>query len=434
MAQVITTTNCREKISAILCSLPCEQKAAVTFAICTALKNFTVDCDDIKECETLTSLSEFTVTDDQVCITYIDEKGEESVRCFTIPPSEGGDFVLTADNGLTASTDTNVQLGGDLIQNTIVTSNGFDLTLSGLKLYDNGTAQLTSYGSGTITGTPAFLAAFDSAGNIIETSTIVGGNNRFAVATEDDTATQTRLFDQNNNTFSFINGIMGIGTSTPNAASRLTVEETTRFAAELAENTRDVSSSATGGVGIDGRFIITGGAAVTQASLLVVGLYGELAFSNSGDWAYTGGAFYPTVAGLNGVLTMFNGTGNLSGGSIPLSGGTYQLNVAGPGNIDKFASVRAMFPVQTPGETAYSGTITNYYGVYIDDHNNGLYKNQITNKYGVYQPGTLESNVFNGKMFTPNLQNFANDAAAAIGGIAVGQQYRNGSVVQVRVS
>lgn len=32
------------------------------------------------------------------------------------------------------------------------------------------------------------------------------------------------------------------------------------------------------------------------------------------------------------------------------------------------------------------------------------------------------------------LQNFANDAAAAAGGIKIGQLYRNGSVVQIRVT
>lgn len=32
------------------------------------------------------------------------------------------------------------------------------------------------------------------------------------------------------------------------------------------------------------------------------------------------------------------------------------------------------------------------------------------------------------------LGNYANDAAAAAGGVKVGQQYRNGSVVMVRVS
>jgi hypothetical protein len=34
----------------------------------------------------------------------------------------------------------------------------------------------------------------------------------------------------------------------------------------------------------------------------------------------------------------------------------------------------------------------------------------------------------------PALQNFANDAAAAAGNIPVGYLYRNGSVVQVRVT
>lgn len=34
----------------------------------------------------------------------------------------------------------------------------------------------------------------------------------------------------------------------------------------------------------------------------------------------------------------------------------------------------------------------------------------------------------------PGLGNFANDAAAATGGVAVGNLYRNGSIVMVRVS
>jgi hypothetical protein len=34
----------------------------------------------------------------------------------------------------------------------------------------------------------------------------------------------------------------------------------------------------------------------------------------------------------------------------------------------------------------------------------------------------------------PALQNFANDAAAALGGIPIGFLYRNGSIVQVRVT
>jgi hypothetical protein len=35
--------------------------------------------------------------------------------------------------------------------------------------------------------------------------------------------------------------------------------------------------------------------------------------------------------------------------------------------------------------------------------------------------------------FAPTLFNAANDAAAAAGGVAIGQLYRNGSVVQMRV-
>jgi hypothetical protein len=35
---------------------------------------------------------------------------------------------------------------------------------------------------------------------------------------------------------------------------------------------------------------------------------------------------------------------------------------------------------------------------------------------------------------TPASPSYANDAAAAVGGVAVGQYYRNGSVIQLRIT
>ena len=39
-----------------------------------------------------------------------------------------------------------------------------------------------------------------------------------------------------------------------------------------------------------------------------------------------------------------------------------------------------------------------------------------------------------GRVAIPIMTSYANDAAAAVGGVAIGQLYRNGSVVQVRVA
>ena len=41
--------------------------------------------------------------------------------------------------------------------------------------------------------------------------------------------------------------------------------------------------------------------------------------------------------------------------------------------------------------------------------------------------------ISNSKVSFTGLGNYANDAAAAAGGVAVGSLYRNGSVIQVRV-
>src|SRR5688572_18337463 len=41
-------------------------------------------CEEIRECETLTSLSDFAVNGSEVCITYKDENGVSTERCVDI--------------------------------------------------------------------------------------------------------------------------------------------------------------------------------------------------------------------------------------------------------------------------------------------------------------------------------------------------------------
>ena len=89
---------------------------------------------------------------------------------------------------------------------------------------------------------------------------------------------------------------------------------------------------------------------------------------------------------------------------------------------------------------------TNTYGILINDISNstssyGLYSGITsgTNKFNLYVAGTAPS-YFAGKVnlaggaTLPGLGNYANDAAAAIGGVPVNGIYRNGSVLMVRVS
>lgn len=43
-----------------------------------------VSCEEVRDCETLTTLSEFTQTDTEICITYTDEDEVSVTRCFDI--------------------------------------------------------------------------------------------------------------------------------------------------------------------------------------------------------------------------------------------------------------------------------------------------------------------------------------------------------------
>lgn len=43
-----------------------------------------IDCEQVKECETLTSLSEFTQDGTEICITYTDEHEVSVERCFDV--------------------------------------------------------------------------------------------------------------------------------------------------------------------------------------------------------------------------------------------------------------------------------------------------------------------------------------------------------------
>ena len=79
----ITCNNCEQVISEYLCDLPLEWRKQITKVICKTLSSqTTINCDDVQKCETLTSLSGFTINGSEVCITYKDEKGISFKRCF----------------------------------------------------------------------------------------------------------------------------------------------------------------------------------------------------------------------------------------------------------------------------------------------------------------------------------------------------------------
>jgi hypothetical protein len=82
----------REQIADYLKNLPSEWAEKLTDLLVQIKCSQTQPtCAEVKECETLTSLSAFRVTGSQACITYKDEDGVSIERCF-----DAGDLI----NGL----------------------------------------------------------------------------------------------------------------------------------------------------------------------------------------------------------------------------------------------------------------------------------------------------------------------------------------------
>ena len=72
-------------------------------------------------------------------------------------------------------------------------------------------------------------------------------------------------------------------------------------------------------------------------------------------------------------------------------------NFSGAGNVTTIAGVRAYAPLQSYALPAFSGTVTNYIGLLVDDITGTTdIGSQITNKYGIYQSGSLDRNYFAG--------------------------------------
>lgn len=80
-----TCTNCRTEVEALLSDLPSEWRKQIADAICRKLdEKYSLKCEDVKDCETLTSLSAFSVVGTTVSISYKDENGVTVTRSFDI--------------------------------------------------------------------------------------------------------------------------------------------------------------------------------------------------------------------------------------------------------------------------------------------------------------------------------------------------------------
>jgi hypothetical protein len=122
-----------------------------------------------------------------------------------------------------------------------------------------------------------------------------------------------------------------------------------------------------------------------------VGIYGSLGYSA------TTGTFTPRD---NSFLSTFLGNVIKSGGasvSGKMSSYAAASNFSGTGNVTTVAGFRAYAPLQSFAQPTFTGTVTNYIGLLVDDINGTTdIGSQITNRYGIYQSGSLDKNYFAG--------------------------------------
>lgn len=78
----ITCQNCEKTIEEYLCQIPYQWRSQIAKAICANLSEQTLDCQKVKDCETVTTLSAFSVDGTEICITYTDEDRVPFTRCF----------------------------------------------------------------------------------------------------------------------------------------------------------------------------------------------------------------------------------------------------------------------------------------------------------------------------------------------------------------
>ena len=73
--------TCKQKILEKLCNLPFKWANEIAEAICIGI-HINSACNSLKDCESISTLSDFTVNGTNACITYKDEKGTSVIRCF----------------------------------------------------------------------------------------------------------------------------------------------------------------------------------------------------------------------------------------------------------------------------------------------------------------------------------------------------------------
>ena len=89
--------KCEQALSPYICDLPQKWQKAIVNAVCISI-NADLTCDDVKSCETLTSISPITSTGNVISMDFFDENHKKYILSMDITA-----LVNTSLDGLDAS-------------------------------------------------------------------------------------------------------------------------------------------------------------------------------------------------------------------------------------------------------------------------------------------------------------------------------------------
>jgi len=309
---------------------------------------------------------------------------------------------LTANNGLTKSTSTNVQLGGTLIQTTTVDLAQYTLSF-----------RSTAYGTGVVLvpGVSENNYVFDTnkfyGKNYVEDNTWFQSNVGIDVNAKPSTdqVYGTRLnVSRNWATFPLTSTI---GTTT--TRNSFNMYDVTGTFANIDNFTACFNSV---------NYFV--GQAVNIAS--------SFPLDSVYDHDYTA---------LSSVMNFGSSYRTVLGGTLSaMSARGYFITANGDpgGDLDKFTTCR-LLPAQDDNAQPFAGTVTTLVGLEIGDQKNYLLTKATGQSYGIQQLGINDANLFNGELNVfPNLPQYPSDAYVdGNPAIPVGTLYRLIGLRDIRI-
>lgn len=169
--------------------------------------------------------------------------------------------------------------------------------------------------------------------------------------------------------------------------------------------------------------IYSGANTTNTVQSIYAGTLGQFGYFGTGAATYNAKTIAAGVVGKGYIGT--------TGGSYnKLSGVGASLEFKDNTNVTFASNFYALAPYVTSGQT-YTGTITNFCGVYIDDTkgNTDIPALGITNSWGIYQAGTNDNNYYAGKVLIGSTTNVGASRLQVTGSSLVSSQSFEGTKV-----